>query len=214
MYLSRVELDLARPTTMQALVAPQKLHGAVESAFAGERRRRLWRLDRLGGKLYLLLLSEDRPDLTGISAQFGPVNGAGQVETRDYTPLLQRITPGSVWQFRLTANPTKSCPDPKDTAVRGAVRAHCTVAYQQQWLLQRAEKHGFALTPDSFTVTASRWLRFAKGGDRRHPVTLLSVTYEGVLQVTDPQVFSQLLTQGIGRGKAYGLGLMTVMHRG
>ena len=98
--------------------------------------------------------------------------------------------------------------------LRGAVRAHCTAAYQQQWLLQRAEKHGFALTPDSFTVTASRWLRFAKGGDRRHPVTLLSVTYEGVLQVTDPQVFSQLLTQGIGRGKAYGLGLMTVMHRG
>ena len=108
MYLSRVELDLARPTTMQALVAPQKLHGAVESAFAGERRRRLWRLDRLGGKLYLLLLSEDRPDLTGISAQFGPVNGAGQAETRDYVPLLQRITPGSVWQFRLTANPTKT----------------------------------------------------------------------------------------------------------
>ena len=35
MYLSRIELDLARPTTMQALVAPQKLHGAVESAFAG-----------------------------------------------------------------------------------------------------------------------------------------------------------------------------------
>ena len=200
MYLSRVELGLARPTTMQALVAPQKLHGAVESAFAGERRRRLWRLDRLGGKLYLLLLSEDRPDLTGIAAQFGPANGAGRAETRDYTPLLQRITPGSVWQFRLTANPTKSCPDPKEAAAR--------------WLLQRAEKHGFALTPDSFTVTASRWLQFAKGGDRRHPVTLLSVTYEGVLQVTDPQAFCQLLTQGIGRGKAYGLGLMTVMHRG
>ena len=138
MYLSRVELGLARPTTMQALVAPQKLHGAVESAFAGERRRRLWRLDRLGGKLYLLLLSEDRPDLTGIAAQFGPANGAGRAETRDYTPLLQRITPGSVWQFRLTANPTKSCPDPKEAAARGTVRAHCTVEYQQQWLLQRA----------------------------------------------------------------------------
>ena len=214
MYLSRVELDLTRRAAMQALVAPQKLHGAVESAFAGERRRRLWRLDRLGGKLYLLLLSEEQPDLGGIAAQFGPAGGVGLAETRDYAPLLQRITPGSVWQFRLTANPTKSCPDPKAAQSRGTVRAHCTVEYQRQWLLQRAEKHGFALTPDSFTVTASRWLQFAKGGDRRHPVTLLSVTYEGVLQVTDPQAFRQLLTKGIGRGKAYGLGLMTVMHRG
>lgn len=214
MYLSRVELDLTRRAAMQALVAPQKLHGAVESAFAGERRRRLWRLDRLGGKLYLLLLSEDQPDLAGIAAQFGPADGGGLAETRDYAPLLQRITPGSVWQFRLTANPTKSCPDHKAAQSRGTVRAHCTVEYQRQWLLQRAEKHGFALTPDSFTVTASRWLQFAKGGDRRHPVTLLSVTYEGVLQVTDPQMFCQLLTEGIGRGKAYGLGLMTVMRRG
>ncbi len=214
MYLSRVELDLTRRAVMQALAAPQKLHGAVESAFAGERRRRLWRLDRLGGKLYLLLLSEDRPDLAGITAQFGPAEGAGAAETRDYTPLLQRITPGSTWQFRLTANPTKSCSAPGAAAARGAVRAHCTVEYQRQWLLQRAEKHGFALTPDSFTVTASRWLQFAKGGDRRRPVTLLSVTYEGVLQVTDPQAFCQMLSQGLGRGKAYGLGLMTVMHRG
>ena len=214
MYLSRVELDLTRRAVMQALAAPQKLHGAVESAFAGERRRRLWRLDRLGGKLYLLLLSEDRPDLAGITAQFGPAEGSGAAETRDYTPLLQRITPGSTWQFRLTANPTKSCSAPGAAAARGVVRAHCTVEYQRQWLLQRAEKHGFALTPDSFTVTASHWLQFAKGGDRRRPVTLLSVTYEGVLQVTDPQAFCQMLSQGIGRGKAYGLGLMTVMHRG
>ena len=42
-------------------------------------------------------------------------------------------------------------------------------------------------------------------------VSLLSVTYEGVLQITDEEKFCQLLTGGIGRGKAYGLGLMTVM---
>ena len=71
MYLSRVELDPTRRSTMAALSAPQKLHGAVESAFAGERRRRLWRLDRLGERLYLLLLSEELPDLTGLCAQFG-----------------------------------------------------------------------------------------------------------------------------------------------
>lgn len=45
------------------------------------------------------------------------------------------------------------------------------------------------------------------------PVTLLAVTYEGVLQVTDPEAFKALLCEGVGRGKAYGLGLMTIIHR-
>ena len=97
MYLSRVELDPTRRSTMAALAAPQKLHGAVESAFTGERRRRLWRLDRLGERLYLLLLSEDVPELSGVVEQFG--TGAA-AETRSYDPLLQRVEPGSSWQFR------------------------------------------------------------------------------------------------------------------
>lgn len=45
-------------------------------------------------------------------------------------------------------------------------------------------------------------------------MTLLAVTYEGVLQVTDAEQFRALLCQGMGRGKAYGLGLMTVMRAG
>lgn len=209
MYLSRVELDPTRRSTMTALAAPQKFHGAVESAFSGERRRRLWRLDRLGEKLYLILLSEEMPDLSGVVEQFG----TGAVpESRNYDPLLARITPGSRWQFRLAANPTKSCKDAQKPATRGTVAAHCTTQYQKQWLLDRAAKHGFALTEDSFTVTRVQWHHFAKCGTR--PVSLLAVTYEGVLQVTDPEAFRNLLCQGMGRGKAYGLGLLTVMRGG
>ena len=141
--------------------------------------------------------------------QFG--TGAA-AETRSYDPLLQRVEPGICWQFRLTANPTKSCKDPQNPAVRGTVAAHCTTQYQKQWLLERAEKHGFALREEEFTVTRVQWQHFAKHGTR--PVTLLAVTYEGVLQVTDAEQFRALLCQGIGRGKAYGLGLMTVMRGG
>ena len=92
MYLSRVELDPTRRSTMAALAAPQKLHGAVESAFGGERRRRLWRLDRLGEQLYLLLLSEDAPELSGVVEQFG--TGAA-AETRSYDPLQRHQKPRS-----------------------------------------------------------------------------------------------------------------------
>ena len=209
MYLSRVELDPTRRSTMAALSAPQKLHGAVESAFAGERRRRLWRLDCLGERLYLLLLSEDAPELSGVVEQFG--TGAA-AETRSYDPLLQRVEPGSCWQFRLNANPTKSCKDLQNPAARGTVAAHCTTQYQKQWLLERAAKHGFAVSEGSFAVTRKQTYHFKKNGTR--PVTLLAVTYEGILQVTDPEAFKALLCEGVGRGKAYGLGLMTIIHRG
>ena len=37
-----------------------------------------------------------------------------------------------------------------------------------------------------------------------------AVTYEGVLTVTDTELFCKALTEGIGRGKAYGMGLLTV----
>lgn len=141
--------------------------------------------------------------------QFG--TGAA-AEIRSYDPLLQRVEPGSSWQFRLTANPTKCCKDPKAPAERGTVAAHCSTKYQKQWLLDRAAKHGFALREEEFTVTRVQWQHFAKHGTR--PVTLLAVTYEGILQVTDPEQFRALLCQGMGRGKAYGLGLMTVMRGG
>ena len=208
MYLSRVALDVHKRSTMTALANPQQFHGAVEQAFAGERRRRLWRLDQLGDRLYLLLLSEDTPDLRHMVEQFG----TGEIpETKDYTPLLERIGPGTIWRFRLTANPTKSVPDPKDPVKRGKICAHVTTEYQEKWLLERGEKCGYRLIPDGFAVTQCQWRRFQKGHKGR-PVSLLSVTYEGVLEVTEAEKFQRVLTEGMGRGKAYGLGLMTVMR--
>lgn len=209
MYLSRAELDPTRRETMVALISPQKFHGAVENAFAGARRRRLWRLDRLGEKLYLLLLSEERPDLTALCAQFG--TGAPP-ETRPYDPLLERVTAGSCWQFRLTANPTRSKKDSADHTARGTLKPCYLEVEQEEWLWAQAAKHGFAVSERSFAVTRKQTYHFKKNGTR--PVTLLAVTYEGILQVTDPEAFKALLCEGVGRGKAYGLGLMTIIHRG
>lgn len=208
MYLSRIELDTSRRSTMKALDMPNLMHGAVESSFAGERARNLWRIDPLQGKLYLLVVSPAKPDLQGLAQQFGVPGQSG--ETRDYSPLLGRIRAGSVWRFRLTANPTKSCAGGDGTG-RGAVHAHVSTRYQEQWLLRQADKHGFYLAEDGFSVVKTKWYTFRKGGAGNR-VTLLSVTYEGVLQVTDPEAFCRALTQGIGRGKAYGMGMLTVVR--
>lgn len=48
---------------MLAFANRRLFHGAVEAAFEGERKRRLWRIDRLGNACYLLIVSEDKPNL-------------------------------------------------------------------------------------------------------------------------------------------------------
>ena len=206
MYLSQVELDPRNRETLRALNVPRRLHGAVEAAFTGPRIRRLWRLDRRAGRLWLLILSEEMPELSGIVTQFGPSNGTA--ETRDYAPLLARVAEGTVWRFRLAANPIKNV---KVAGGRGIVRNHVTVSQQEQWLAERAPKHGFAIEPDGFRVVDARWIAFDKaaGGNR---VRIHAVTFEGLLRVTDAALFREALTRGIGRGKAYGLGLLTLMR--
>ena len=104
MYLTQMRLDRSNRRTLAALAAPSKFHGAVETAFPGPRQRNLWRIDTRGGQDYLLVLSEEKPDLSQAAAQFAPPGEGWQ--TKDYGPLLDRIQAGSRWQFRL-------CPEGK-----------------------------------------------------------------------------------------------------
>ena len=117
MYLSRIKLNTQKRETMKALVNPQQIHGAIEvlngepseasdAADEKNRARSLWRIDTLGGEMYLLVLTQDRPKLSRAAEQLG--YGGINVETKSYDPLLARIAEGSRWRFRLTANPTKS----------------------------------------------------------------------------------------------------------
>ncbi len=187
---------------MKALVSPSIFHGAIESSFDGVRARRLWRIDDLHGKKYILILSESVPDLKAFAEQFGY---ADKYETKDYSPLLDRITNGGKWQFRLTANPVVS-------KSHGKIMAHITPEYQKKWLGNRAEKLGFFLDEAEFQTVQSKWYDFYKKNNAETSrVCLLSVTFEGVLTITDADKFRETLCQGIGREKAYGQGMLTVV---
>ncbi len=208
MYLSRIQLDPGRRSTMKALASPTLFHGAIEQSFSGPRSRNLWRIDMLGDKLYLIVMSRNYPDFGSVALQFGPAVTDTGWETRDYESFLSRLKVNDTWHFRLTANPTVSrCTKQNE---RGKVLGHITPEYQKQWLLARAATHGFVLNEEDFSITESRWLRFRKGSDNNRNVTILSVTFEGVLTISDSDLFRQTLRNGIGRGKAYGNGLLTV----
>ncbi len=200
MYLTRLKLDINNRRTMSALASPNLFHGALESAFPGERKRRLWRIDTLRQETYLMILSEDKPDLSKVAEQFS--SPEEKWESLPYEKLLDRISAGSRWHFRLAANPTVK----KDNKVM----AHITAKYQREWLMKRAGRLGFRLEEDEFQVTGSHWYRFRKKREEKQYVSLLAVTFEGTLTVEDPELFRQTLCRGVGREKAFGMGLLTV----
>ena len=215
MYLSRLMLDTERRSTMRALASPQVLHAAVERSFIGERQRNLWRVDLLGDKCYLLILSTERPDFFNAEEQFGYQGSEKSWDIKEYDPLLARLQPGQVWRFRLRANPVRSSSKEKDKlSGRGKVFAHVTYEQQKLWLLTRSEECGLSVNVDSFDIVQTEWMKFQKSQNANHNVSIHAVTYEGILTIMDLERFKHSLTSGIGRAKAYGCGLLTIARNG
>jgi CRISPR system Cascade subunit CasE len=219
MYLTRFDVNLARRGTQRLLGSPQAMHAAVLASFApqspeaGPREglaRVLWRIDRTGKTAaQLYIASPTMPDLTHLVEQAGwPTTQTWQ--SRDYSTLLDRLEEGQQWGFRLKANPVHGVrvTQGKRTQPLG----HVTVAQQENWLTIRAHKHGFALSkgadgdPDVI-VHGRETVRFLRQGAT---VTLTTATYDGILEVVDAGALRTALVAGIGRGKGYGCGLLTL----
>lgn len=207
MYLSRVALDIKKYESMKALYNLERLHGMVERSFLGGRQRNLWRLDRLGGQDYLLLLSPLPPQTNAVPDQIGYASSVW--ETKSYDKLLSRIAEGSKWYFRLTANPTIATKMKKEK--RGKVKAITVVHKQKEWLMRQGTNKGFNLQDTQFDVVQSEWRTIKKSSKE---IQILAVTFEGLLTVTDKEAFCDTLVSGLGREKAYGMGLLTVVPNG
>ena len=220
MFLTRFTIDPTRRGARKLLASPQAMHGAVRAAFDTPEdhdrpgARTLWRLDTTAlGTVQLYLVSPGRPDLAHLVDQAGTTGEAWT--TRAYDGLLASLRPGQRWAFRLTANPTRSgrkTPEAKDTQRFGRLRA----SEQQQWLMDRAARCGFALAAQhdgepNLKLHRRQTVSFKRG---THAVTLTTVTYDGVLEVADVDAFRQALTLGIGHAKAYGCGLLTIAPAG
>lgn len=206
MYLTRAKLDIYKRETQLALSASGRFHGAIERAFEQKQNRNLWRIDKLRGEYYILILSEEVPNLKDFMEQFG--DSKSPAETKEYDVLLNKIMDHSVWHFRMVANPTHSV---KTKSGRGKVMAHVTPEHQMEWLKTKAAANGFELVDDNCFVLANEWKNFYKNArEKDMRVRLMLVAFEGILRVTDVDAFRNALISGIGRGKAYGAGMLTI----
>lgn len=113
-------------------------------------------------------------------------------------------------RFRLVANPTRKI-DTKsgpDGCRRHGKRVPVPIDQLVEWLTSRAKPAGFSIDKDSTTVQPAYIYASKTGnGDGQR---LRSVRYDGILKVNDAARFHETLVRGIGPGKAFGLGLLSV----
>jgi CRISPR system Cascade subunit CasE len=143
-------------------------------------------------------------------------------------PFEPHVTNGQRLWFCLTANPTRRLSkqsrerDGKPVekwANKNGKGKRIPVPHDQlldwlsDWRFRREgwkhdEPSGFSIDKDRTTVQAGYvYVKKTRDGNGQR---LFSVRYEGILQVTDPDEFRNTLLRGIGPGKAFGFGLLSV----
>ena len=181
--------------------------------------------DARSGKAVLLVQSNVAPDWSFLNEDY-----AVRVECKTVHEQYSNVANGMRLLFRLRANPTKRV-GKSDTAAderfhESKIRRRVeligdereTVEEKQiKWLARKGENAGFRLTNvrikdnvENAVAAAQGKINFKKNRGDARKITFGSVVFEGVLEVTDVEKFRAALQTGIGTGKAYGFGLLSI----
>lgn len=204
MIASVLQLDRLAIRALR-ITDPYSLHRVVYSLFSDVRAPEAKAASVANGVLYadrggdvgsrrILLLSDRAPH--------------ERVEDR-YGEVASRTVPGGFldhdrYRFTVIVNPTR-----RSNATRKLqpVKGRDAIA---QWFTERAESRwGFHIDPIHLQVDRVDVQQFKD--KHAHPVTLAQAHIQGQLQVTDRERFTASFRQGIGRGRAFGCGLLQIV---
>lgn len=208
MYISRVEIDVKNRKKIKNLSHVAAYHSWVEDSFPKEKKlenrtRKLWRVDTLNNKTYLILVSQEKPNFSCLE-KYGV---EGTAESKQYDTFLNSIKNGDRYRFRITLNPVISLS--QGSGNKSLIKPHVTIEYQRKYLIDRSIKNGFELDENEFSIVERGYENFYKSGQKK--VRLVKATYEGILTVKSADLLKDVLTKGMGKKRAYGFGLMTVI---
>jgi CRISPR system Cascade subunit CasE len=172
-------------------------------------------LDAHSGALTVLVQSLTEPNWAPLRGDWSAVLTAESREplVKRVDSAFQRIAAGSQLRFRLRANPTKrlikTLPDGSPNKGGGKRVQLFHEADQLAWLMRKGETGGFRV--ESVQARADRLGGKRQVGRRgQRDIVLDAVVFDGELTVIDAAVFQRTLVAGIGSGKAYGFGLLSV----
>lgn len=217
MHLARGVLNPRSREVARDLRDPYELHRTVMRLFPdgqGEAARRahgaLHRLDfGTKGQAMLVIQSATAPDLSKLPERYWD-DGDFYDYPRVDQLSVDAIATGQVMLFRLRANVTKR---EKESGRRVALRLETE---HISWLARRAEAAGFETIGPTLRLHVERDSRTRLSSERSEAprASFGCVRFEGALVVRDVERFKAALRDGIGPGKAFGCGLLSVVSAG
>jgi CRISPR system Cascade subunit CasE len=241
-FHSRVRRDLGDCHRMHCTVMSGFPNGGESGVGARSRYGVLYRVEagRRGQSVVLLVQSAVRPSWNHLVEE-GYLARPGLAEDNPAIKCIEEqiscITEGMALRFRLRANPTKKVGTTgKSERLSGAQKNNgrrvfiADQAEQIDWLARKGATSGFALMgvradpsiadvagESEDIVTGAKpvgeWERRGGVAESRHQLMFRGVVFDGHLRVTDERAFKAALANGIGSGKAYGFGLMSIAPR-
>lgn len=203
-YLTRIRLNTQRRNTRRLILSRERIHAALNRCFPeSEEVRIIWRLDVTSTTPVIYMVSDSMPDCEGIVEQYCWRNlpYADSVQTAPYDNFVNSIKNGQRFRFRCGFNPS--------IRSHRTAKVHPVTDAETQELLIKKTNGCFRIEK---CQDSSEGVSFTKGtGKHRHTVNFKYSVVEGYMTVLDAEKFKTYLINGIGREKAYGCGLMSVI---
>lgn len=205
---SVLQLDRAAIKALR-ITDPYSLHRVVYSLYEDRRSPAEKQGSQASGILYAdqggdfqerkILLLANRVPADQVVNEHG--QACGEVNSR---PIPDNFLTYLRYRFKVIINPTR-----RDNASRKLmpVKSRDGVA---QWFLERAAASwGFTVSAKHLQIDQLEVLQFKDKAQR--PVTLAQAHIQGQLVVTDREQFHHSFTNGIGRGRTFGCGLLQIV---
>lgn len=199
MFLSQLLLNLRHRPARRDLGDRYELHRTLMNAFPAQLpadERILYRVEEAPRQAYAkaLVQSQTRPE-------WHKVERLNDMRYLRRLPQVKSFAPqapaGLQLHFRLQANPTV-----KRQGKRCAIYGESELL---AWLQRKGDAHGFDVAPLDV-----RCVKLGKLHGQGRRQTWHAVQFDGLLRVRQPEPFLAALRGGIGSGKAFGFGLLSV----
>ncbi|MGV9290950.1 type I-E CRISPR-associated protein Cas6/Cse3/CasE [Streptomyces sp. NPDC003719] len=161
------------------------------------------------GLLYRLDETDTASTLLAQAAQLDPTRlptGYGYADVKSLTPMFTALRKGLAVRYRIVLNPAKRERLPLEQKGKRGRIVPLSGTEADQWWLRRATEAGLdvhVLTPTNMEPARPR-------GHNASPMRHSLIRYDGTATVTDPDALHNAVIHGIGRGKPYGAGLLSL----
>jgi len=222
MYLSRLTLNPRSAQVRSELARPYEMHRTLSRAFPQDAFRKTRDDDDAAGVLFrvdeqpransiaVLVQSQVTPDWAYLNDVRDARGHAYLLQPPECKSFELKLVAGQTLAFRLRANPTKRL-GAHARDVNGKRVGIYDEDEQLKWLQRKADAGGFRIV----RALVSRDERIENAaaiprGEQKHDLKMLSVQFDGILQVLDAARVGKTVARGIGSGKAFGFGLLSL----